>query len=101
MIDSKTLLRDNIRKLRSLHGFTQAELAERCDLSPNYIAEIEAGRRFPSPDTMDAFCEAFKVRPFELFVDDSDGSLLADREPISMYRERLKGFLVDSIDRFS
>ena len=52
MSDTRTLLRENIRRLRARSGFTQAELAESCGLSPNYIAELEAGRRFPSAATL-------------------------------------------------
>jgi len=98
--NTKSLLQDNIRTLRALRQLTQAELAERCDLSPNYIAEIEAGRRFPSPDTIDELCDALGVRPFELFLADSDGINLGESEPTYALKERLKRRVLDAIASF-
>jgi hypothetical protein len=49
---------------------------------------------------MDAFCEAFAVRPFELFVDDCDGPRLGVNESDSRLKERLKRYVIDSIGRF-
>jgi len=37
------LLGQNIKKYRELRGFTQNELAEKADLSREYIADIERG----------------------------------------------------------
>lgn len=40
-----------IRKERLLNEFTQAELAEKSDISYNFLGQIERGERVPSLDT--------------------------------------------------
>jgi transcriptional regulator with XRE-family HTH domain len=39
---------DGIRRARQQLGLTQVELAERADLSPNYVARLERGELGPS-----------------------------------------------------
>ena len=39
-----------IRQARLEDGLTLSEFAQRCDLSPSYITEIEKGRKYPKPD---------------------------------------------------
>ncbi len=41
-----------IRKLRDEAGMTQATLAEKADLKPNFIGEIERAEKVPSIDTV-------------------------------------------------
>jgi predicted transcriptional regulator len=38
----------NIRRIRREAGLSQMKLAELCDLSTSFIAEIETGKKFPS-----------------------------------------------------
>ena len=57
----------NVKKFRQLNGFTMAALAEKCDLSDNYIVEIEMGRKFPTAKVMESLFEALHVEPFQLF----------------------------------
>ena len=45
---------------------TLEELAERCDLSPNYIGSIEKGARDPSLSTVMALAKGLKVPAAEL-----------------------------------
>jgi transcriptional regulator with XRE-family HTH domain len=46
---------------------TQAELAEACGLSNNFIALLERGKNAPSIETLDALSRAFKITISELF----------------------------------
>ena len=43
-------------------------LAEYCDTSPGYIAEIEAGRKFPSPEMIDKLAQALRIDPYLFFI---------------------------------
>lgn len=52
------LLGEKIRDLRTLHRFSQADLAERIDVSTNYIGQIERGDRKPSLETLVSLCNA-------------------------------------------
>lgn len=40
-----------VRALRRAHGIRQAVLAERCDITRPFLANVEAGRKQPSLDT--------------------------------------------------
>lgn len=62
----------NVKKYRMLNGFTQAWLAEKCDLSDNYIVEIEMGRKFPTAKVMELMFDALQVEPYQLFSFDDD-----------------------------
>jgi transcriptional regulator with XRE-family HTH domain len=62
----------NIKKYRNGAGISQEQLAERCDLSQHYIAEIESGSKSPSFSRIELLATALSVKPYELFIDDSD-----------------------------
>lgn len=50
------LLGQRIRKERLKHRYSQAELAEKLDISTNYMGQIERGDRKPSLDTLVRIC---------------------------------------------
>lgn len=55
-------LGDRIRELRREHGYSLRELASRARLkSPAFIADLEKGFRFPSPDVLVNLAEALSV----------------------------------------
>lgn len=47
------------------------KLAELCDTSPNYIAEIEIGRRFPSLKLIEKIGDVLNVEPYRFFINDT------------------------------
>ena len=58
-----------IRALRNARGWTQAELANRCDLSPSRIAKIETpGQDALKPQTLQKIASAFDVGLLIQFV---------------------------------
>jgi len=48
-------------------GITQPELAERANISTNFIGMIEQKRKFPSPEMLDRIAAAMGIESFELF----------------------------------
>jgi transcriptional regulator with XRE-family HTH domain len=64
--DLRTILGENLKKYRTLKGFAQAKLAEMLDISPNFISDIETGKRWLSSDTLVKLAEALNVEVFEL-----------------------------------
>ena len=90
----------NLKLARSNAGFTQAELAEKCGLSSFFIAELESGRRFPSPDTIQKLCEVFGLRPYRFFFSEEDGIQSPDHEHASAFKDRLKARLIEAIHDF-
>ena len=51
-----------LKKLRTAKGLSQAALAERVDLSREYINKIEAGKYDPPLSTINALAKALGVK---------------------------------------
>jgi transcriptional regulator with XRE-family HTH domain len=47
------------------------KLAELCDISPNYIGQIETGRRFPLLSLIEKIGRALDVEPYRFFIEES------------------------------
>jgi transcriptional regulator with XRE-family HTH domain len=51
-----------LRRLRRKRGLSQAELADKADLSREYVNKLEAGRHDPPLSTILALAKALRVR---------------------------------------
>lgn len=58
-----------MKKARLEKNLTQAELAEKLELSNNYISSIERGNAVPSLETFIRFCNALDVTADMLLTD--------------------------------
>ena len=67
MTDLRKILASNIKLYRKTLGLTQEKLAEMVNISFNYIALIETGRRFPSIKMLERIAKALKKDTLELF----------------------------------
>jgi transcriptional regulator with XRE-family HTH domain len=63
----RAIVRTNIRRYRNYRKWTQAELAEKLDISINFLSDIENGKKWISPSTMVKFASALNIEPYELF----------------------------------
>ena len=68
MTNLRQLLAFNIKHNRLRLGFSQAKLAERAESSTQYIAMIELGRKFPSPEMIDRLAAAMEIDNLDLFT---------------------------------
>jgi transcriptional regulator with XRE-family HTH domain len=57
----------NLKDFRKLHKISQAKLAEMCESSQGYIAEIEVGKKFPSPEMIERIASALNIESYCLF----------------------------------
>jgi transcriptional regulator with XRE-family HTH domain len=57
----RKFLGEGIRKYRKLAGLTQERLAERIDINPVYMGQIERGYRVPTVDVLLRIARALKV----------------------------------------
>ena len=64
-IDYQTLSK-RISDLRRKKGLTQESLAEKTELSSNYISHIENSRSIPSLETLMKLCSALDITPDEV-----------------------------------
>jgi transcriptional regulator with XRE-family HTH domain len=65
--DLRTMLGTNLKRFRTVMGFSQAKLAELLDLSPNFVSEIETGKRWLSSDTLVNLAEVLGIEVHEFF----------------------------------
>jgi len=61
------ILSRNIKKYRYNRNLSQADLAEKLDISVNFLCNIENGNRWISPQTLVKFSSALNIEPYELF----------------------------------
>ena len=83
------LFSKNIKDYRARNGWSQADLAERIDVSVNFLSDIENSRKWASPATMVKLSKVFEVEVYELLkpsndLPDTSGALL------SVYTEDLQ-----------
>jgi transcriptional regulator with XRE-family HTH domain len=66
--DIGRVLSDNLKRLRGIKGWTQADLAEKSGLSFSTIQGYESQRRWPERLFVTALAKAFSVAEIELFA---------------------------------
>jgi len=65
----------NMKDFRKLLKMSQAKLAEICDSSQAYIAEIEVGKKFPSPDMIEKIASALEIESYCLFQNNASTNI--------------------------
>jgi len=63
--DLRAIFGKNLKKRRIFKGLSQAKLAEMLDISPNFVSDIESGKRWVSSDTLVNFAEVLGVEVYE------------------------------------
>jgi transcriptional regulator with XRE-family HTH domain len=64
--DLLKILSLNIKQHRTHQRWSQAELAEKINISINFLSDIETGKKWASPNTMVKFADVFKIEVYEL-----------------------------------
>jgi len=67
MTNLKKLLAANMKYYRNVLGLSQAKLAEKAQVTYNYIALVETGKRFPSVSILEQIAQALEKDTIELF----------------------------------
>ena len=63
----RAILSANLKRYRSMRDLSQAELAEKLDISIPFLSDVENGRKWISPATLVKFADSLGVEPHELF----------------------------------
>lgn len=71
---------ENIKKYRIEKGLTQKELAERCNLSRSYLADIERNRYNPSLETLKIIAKNLDISLSTLLGENGKGNDLSELE---------------------
>ena len=97
MADLKMVFIRNLKEARKRKNFTQAQLAEKTDLSVGFIGDIETGRTNPSFQTIETLSQALGVEPYELFIPPEKGKNLEQKKLTNVLdevREVLEKYIV-------
>jgi len=68
MIDIKEIFAENLRKIRRKRGLTQEKLAEKANMSLQYLALLEIARKFPSGEMLERLANALDIETYELLA---------------------------------
>jgi len=60
------VLGNNIKLYRGRYNWTQAELAEKINISINFLSDIETGKKWASPITLVKLAHVFNIEVYEL-----------------------------------
>jgi transcriptional regulator with XRE-family HTH domain len=60
----------NVRKVRLAQDLTQEQLAFEAELQRSYVSELEAGKRNPTLDVVEAIARGLKVAAYTLLMED-------------------------------
>jgi transcriptional regulator with XRE-family HTH domain len=66
-IELRQLLSANIKRFRKRREWSQIRLAEKLDISANFLADIETGKSWVSPLTLVKLANTLDIEVFELF----------------------------------
>ncbi|MDR0598634.1 MAG: helix-turn-helix domain-containing protein [Treponema sp.] len=66
----KDTLGKNIKIVRARRGLSQADLAEKADISIPFLSNIERGIKYPQPEMLSKITNALGVEVNELFTAD-------------------------------
>jgi len=69
-----------IRRLRAERGLQQRQLAEKAELTPSMVSQIESGRLTPSLHTLGRVAAALGVPIASLFDAEPAGSIIVSRK---------------------
>lgn len=73
----KKLIGKRIQELRRSQGLSQEQIAEKADISPNYLSRIECGKENPTLDMLIKLAHALEVELWEMF---DFGHIVSDKE---------------------
>jgi len=90
MASLRDILAHNLKENRKKCGLSQAKLAEKANITTQYIAMIEVSRKFPTPEMLDRLAGALKIETYQLF---------AVKPTPENSMERLHDTLVSNIER--
>jgi len=73
----RRILANNIKRCRQKSNLSQLDLAEKVDISANFLSEIERCKAWISPNTLVKLAAVLNIEPYELFKADA---LMSNKE---------------------
>ncbi|MCL2809815.1 MAG: helix-turn-helix domain-containing protein [Treponema sp.] len=76
-LELRGILSNNIKRCRQINNLSQTTLAEKVDISTNFLSDIERCKAWISPNTLVKIASVLKIEPYELLKADA---LLSNEE---------------------
>lgn len=93
----ETLAR-NLRDARDRMGISQLQLAERAEISPSHMNELERGRAWASADTLERIADALRVLPYMLLLPAQYDQPLDHRALLATFASRAKQRIGEAVE---
>ncbi len=95
----KELFALNLKNRRKVFKLTQADLANKINVSTSFITEIESGRKAPSFSTIEKLSNVLEAPVWTFFCQNSEKININSTEKEKLTFE-LKNEIINSIDNF-
>ena len=82
-MDLRILLGKNVKYYRFRTGLTQEQLAEKINVSANYIGRLERGQHNPSLAKLELIANILSIEPYELLIKHSGIDRIPNRIKIT------------------
>jgi len=69
------LFGEKLKNLRTVHDWTQPELAVKANIEQSYLSRLENGKGLPSAEVLDRLLGVFGLSPAEFLADDHRGQM--------------------------
>jgi transcriptional regulator with XRE-family HTH domain len=86
----------NLKDYRKRRKISQLQLADLCESSQAYIAEIEVGKKFPSPHMVERIAAALNIESYRLFQNDPIKTGAKERQLTPVQRQEILEQLYDA-----
>ena len=87
----------NLRENRRKSGLTQAQLAEKAEISHHYLAMVELARNIPKVETIERLAKVLNVEVYELFIVPLYPAIEVEKYHEAVISE-LRGIVKESVD---
>jgi transcriptional regulator with XRE-family HTH domain len=98
MVRHQSVFVQNLRKHRRKCGLTQAQLAEKVNVSTHHIGMIELSRNNPTLELVERIAEALNIEIYELFIDSLSPHAEFERLRLEI-REDMKQLLDETLNK--
>lgn len=64
----KKLFGYNLKRIRKQRNISQIELSEKANLAFTFISDIENGKKWVSPETIEKLSKVLEIEPYQFFL---------------------------------
>jgi transcriptional regulator with XRE-family HTH domain len=94
----RTVFSKKIKFFRNSRGWSQADLAEKADISITFLSDIERGNKWPHPDTLTSLARALDIDVYKLFIAQEPVSDDV-KEAVLQFAQDISITFIQSLDR--